>query len=278
MFAFYPVLIDFGALAVTTVAFHLSATDRHRWAAVACVAASASREFGLAAALYGMHRAFRQRRFLDGVLLYVPSLVTLVLIRWQVMAATAERAGAGPPTLHAARENLHLWLSPAFGIGFAYFAVTLFGGISALLIVRGGWCVRQLWKEPELATFLLIVVAAGVAGHADIWRYLAFSLPAALVLVGRLLREDDAVFTRGALIAVTTITILTQHPFAPMDRVRYFVDWFPLYYYLGLRQPVPGLDAIWLGRLVSVALLVVALFVFVRRQPGGVVAAAGARR
>lgn len=265
MYAFYPVLIDLGALAVTMLAFYLSAIDRHRWAAVACVAASASREFGLATALYGAHRALRQRRLVDA-LGYLPGLAMLALLRWLMSPGIAQSGGAPPPTLEAAVANLSLWLQPAFSVGFAYFAITLFGGLSALLIVRAGWSIRRLWDEPELLTFLAVVTAAAIAGNADIWRYLVFAMPVAMVLVGQFFGRDEGTSTRRILVAVTVFTVVTQHPFALMDRVRYFVDWFPLYYYLGLRPAVPGLDAIWLPRLAALVLLTAALFFLVRRE------------
>jgi hypothetical protein len=92
MYAFYPTLIDFGALALVTVSFYLSTTDRHRLAGLVCILAAAAREFGVPAALYGMHRAFRQRGWASAAM-YVPSLVVFAWIRWRVSIA---RGGVRP--------------------------------------------------------------------------------------------------------------------------------------------------------------------------------------
>lgn len=264
MYGFYPVLIDLGALTVTTLAFYLSATNRHRSAAVACVAASAAREFGLATAVYGMARALRQRRFLDAAW-YLPGLATLVTIQWSISRAAADPTPTAP-LLGAGLENLQLWLNPAFALGFAYFGVTLFGGISALLLVRGRWTWGTLWEEPELFAFIGIVVAAGIAGHADVWRYLVFTVPAAAWLIGRYFGPLADRSTHRLLLAILTFTVVTQRPFQAMDRTAYFVDWFPLYYYLRLRDPVPGLDAMWVLRIIGLALLTIALFSVARRN------------
>ena len=264
MYGFYPVLIDLGALTVTTLAFYLSATDRHRWASVACVAASAAREFGLATAVYGIGRAVRQRRFLDAAC-YVPGLATLVAIQWSISAPAAEPAETAP-LLVAGVENLRLWLNPAFALVFVYFAVTLFGGVSALLLVRSRWSWEQLRKEPELLAFIGIVVAAGIAGNADIWRYLVFTLPAAAWLIGRYFGAAADGGTYRTLLAILLFTAVTQRPFQSMDLNTYFADWFPLYYFLHLRDPVPGLDALWVLRVIGLALLMTALFSVARRN------------
>ena len=62
LFAYYPVLVDLGSLALVTAAFYFTITDRHGLAGAVCILAVASREFAGAALLCGLHRTFRQGR------------------------------------------------------------------------------------------------------------------------------------------------------------------------------------------------------------------------
>ncbi|HET9362661.1 MAG TPA: hypothetical protein VFO58_23080 [Vicinamibacterales bacterium] len=259
MYAFYPTLIDFGALALVTWSFYLSTTDRHRLAGLVCILAAAAREFGVPAALYGMHRAFRQRGWAN-VAMYVPSLVTFALIRWRVSAAFAGGPDQGPLDLQDAIDRLALWASPWFPVMFAYFTTSVFGGISALLVLRLRWCIGRLRAEPELATLLALVGAGAVAAGGDVWRYLVFAMPAAVALAGRYLAGCEPDLRRRGLIAVTAVTVITQRPFELMDRAKYFLDWFPLYYVLDLLEPIDTFVPVWAGRLLVMALLLVALY------------------
>jgi hypothetical protein len=262
MFAFYPVQIDLGALALTTLAFYFVCTDRRWLAGGACVLAAASREFGVAAAIYGVHRAIRQRRPAhETVLVYLPAAATTLLVRWWVLS-TVTGDGAGPLTLQDAFANLRLWLSPAFMAAFGYFAAVLFGGISALLFLRPRWILERIREQPELGTYLLIFVALTAVGNLDIWRYLAFTLPAALVLTGQYFRGMDPDLARRILVAMTLITVVTQRPFEPMSTSTYFRDWFPLYAYFG--DAAADLRDVWGVRLLSLALLMTGLSLTVR--------------
>lgn len=264
MFAFYPTQIDLGALAITTLAFYFAATDRRWLAGAACVLAAASREFGVAASLFGAHRALRLRRRWMEALVYVPGIATTLLLRWW----SATQAGGGDPFAASdAVQNLGLWNSPAFAAAFAFFAVTIFGGVSALLIMRARWCLGRLREQPELATFLIVVVGASVVGNLDIWRYLAFALPVAVVLFGQYCRALDRDDTRRILIATTLVTVFTQRPFEQMDTTLYFRDWFPLYYYFGVHPPVDDLAAVWSIRAVALLLMMIALHVITRPAP-----------
>lgn len=258
MYAFYPTLIDFGALALVTWAFYLSATDRHRLAGLVCILAAAAREFGVPVALYGMHRAFRQRGWANAAM-YVPSLVTFAVIRWRVSAAFAAGPERGPLALQDAIDALSSWASPWVPVVFAYFTTTVFGGISALLVLRPRWCIGRLRAEPELATLLALVGAGAVAAGGDVWRYLVFAAPVAVVLAGTLLAEYAPDLRRRALIAVTAVTMITQRPFELMDRAKYFLDWFPLYYVLGVNEPIDTFVPVWAARLLVMACLLVAL-------------------
>ncbi len=269
MFAFYPVQIDLGALALVTTAFYLAGSDRPWLAAIACVLAAASREFAVPVALYGIHRTIRLGRgWRQAALVYLPTFVTVVLIRWWVAVSHAGTTAPGVLVIDDAIRNLGLWLSPAYIATFAYFVVIVFGGISALLLVRGRWSLSRLRAEPELATFLVVIGGLSALGNIDIWRYLVFSLPAAIVLVAQYWQGCDATQTRRLLVMMTLFTFITQRPFERMDTLQYFRDWFPLYHYYGHRDPIAELIPVWTVRLVSASLLTIALYL-VARVPGG---------
>ncbi len=267
MFGFYPAQVDLGALALTTLAFFLAASDRPKAAGVACVLAAASREFGMAASLFGLHRTLRQRRPWSEAIAYLPGLGTFVLIRWW----SSSLVGAGDPLSPAdALQNLTFWASPAFAAAFTYFGVTLFGGISAVLVMRARWCVNRLLEEPELATFLVVIAGLTVAGNIDIWRYLVFALPVALALIARFCRDLDEEQLRVVLAIVTLSTVLTQRPFETMDVELYFRDWFPLYHVFGVHPAPADLGPVWVMRGVAFVLMLTAVYLAVRdRRIGG---------
>lgn len=253
MFGFYPVLIDLGALALVTAAFYLVATDRRWLGPLACVLAAASREFGALVAVYGAHRALRQGHWLKA-LSFLPALLTVVGIRWAV--ATLGEGGDPPVSVAEALRNLRFWLSPAFVAVFAYFTVTVFGGVSALLLLRPAWVARQLRAEPELATYLAAVLAITAMGSRDIWRYLVFALPVAMVLVARLAPLGAA----PVIAAMTALTVVTQRPLQRMSDALYFRDWFPLYE----RYPLDVLVPIWTMRIGATVLLLSATGLMLR--------------
>jgi hypothetical protein len=80
MFAFYPVQIDLGALALMTAAFYFVVTDRHALAGAVGVLAVASREFGLVVVLCGLHRTFR-RGLWRSAAWYLPGVIAAVVVR-----------------------------------------------------------------------------------------------------------------------------------------------------------------------------------------------------
>jgi hypothetical protein len=250
MFAYYPVLVDLGATVMLTLALYLIRTERRVPAAVMTVCAALSREFGIVAALFGVHRDLRRRvSFWSLALTYAPAFGAYWLLRTWVAHVTQGRI------LHMGDllGNLKWWLDPVFVIFFCYFGITLFGGISMLLFARAGDCLRALREEPEWSTVLLALVAAAALGWADIWRYLAYLLPLATILFARL---SDHLGTRsqfGLLAVVAGLTLATQKPWAAMDEAAYFRDWFPVYVHLDI-SPVKGLGLwpLWAWRFLLV--------------------------
>lgn len=265
MFAFYPVQIDLGALAIMAVAFYVAGGDRLWLAGLVCVLAATSREFAAAVALYGMHRSIRLGHgFLRTAVVYLPTFATLLLIRRWVALSHVQTTAPGVLVIDDAIRNLATLLSPSFIAVYVYFAVTVLGGVSALLAVRGGYVFRRLRAEPELATFLLVIGAMAALGSSDIWRYLVFGVPAVLVLAGGYWRDHDRVYTSRLLVAVTAFTLITQRSFERMDTLRYFRDWFPLYPYTGQYDPIADLVAVWSVRFAAVALMTLALYLMAR--------------
>lgn len=263
MFAFYPVQVDLGALAVIAWAFYAIDAD-HVWiAGAAGLAAVASREFGVAVVLYGVHRAIRERRpWRNVAVVGVPGLAGFALIRWW---AEATARGGAPVSIGAALQNAAYWRTPAFAAAFVYFGVLLFGGLSVLLAVRPAWCWRRLRAQPELATYLAVVLVLSAFGSLDIWRYLVFTLPAVVWLLGEYWDDAVLVSTRRLLVAATLVTLVTQRPFDTMDVPRYFRDWFPLYPYFGLYPRSVDFTWVWSLRATSAALLVSMLALIARR-------------
>jgi len=261
MFAFYPTLIDLGAMAVISTAFYFAATDRALPAGVACVAAAASREFGLAVPLFGIHRSIRRRQWRN-VLFYLPSLAVPFVIRMDALHIVP--TGQQPFTAGALAGNLELWTRWPFVVAFAYFSLTVFGGITVLLWLRPLRMAATMRREPELATFVGFIVLAAAVGDADIWRYLAYILPGAMVFAAAALQDLDNETQRRALVTVTLITLLTQRPFQLMTMETYFTDWFPLYR-ASEANAVPALVATWGPRLAAVLLACAGLHLALRR-------------
>jgi hypothetical protein len=263
MFAYYPVQIDLGALALLTAALYFTITDRHGVAGVICVLAVASREFAVAAVLCGLHRAFRQRSW-RAALCYVPAVAVAIVVR----AATSAQGSVDTIVDATLRYSLVVifWRSPIlFATAFAYFVLTVFGGISVLLALYPRWCGRRLREQAELATFLVVIVGLTLTG-LDLWRYLMFALPVAVALIGQYYRDhlQSTRLERPIAAAMLFATVITQRPFERMDAAIYFREWFPQYDVFG-GVASPDLLALWGLRITAVMLLVL-LFTSISRS------------
>ncbi len=251
--AFYPILVDVGAYAIMTIGLYAIVTERRLLAALATVASVLAREFGIAIVAFGVVRDLRRRvppRVVFAT--YAPAVVALLVLRALVARAWAGEEGA--VTLSGLITNLGLWRDPVFVSFFLYFAVTVFGGVSLFVVARAGLAARHLISEPEWAAFSAMIVAAAVAGDADIWRYLAYLLPAVVVLFaicGLDIGAANRFAIVGTLVCVTTV--VTQRPLQQMDLPSYFRDWFPYYIQKGAvpSESILPLWPLWAWRLMT---------------------------
>ena len=244
--AFYPVLIDAGAIAIVTLAMYFMVAGPRAAAAVAVVAAVLAREFAIATVAFGVVRDLRRRVPVWIVAAtYAPAIVVFFVWRGHV---TQKFAGNSAPNgLSALVGNLELWRDPFFAALFVYFTLTVFGGISLFVIARCGAALRHCVREPEWAVYSALVLAAAAMGDADLWRYLAYLLPAAAVLFAVCARQ--AAFSRWHMVAAAAIvcvaTFVTQRPLQAVDLSAYFLDWFPYYIRQGENVPLPTLPSLW---------------------------------
>ena len=245
--AFYPVLVDMGALTVLTVAMAAIVSGHRVVAAAALVGAVTAREFGLAAVVFLLLRDVRQRTPLRVTLATAaPAIAALVALRLLVNRAFDD--GAAPLTLARLVTNLQLWHEPVFAGLFAYFAVTVFGGVS-LFAAGAAPAILRLWRrEWEWVAYVALIGAAAAAGDADLWRYLAYLLPAAVAGFAVASRELASPVRRGLAAAmILAATLVTQRPWERIDLVAYFRDWFPYYLHTGgapLEDP-PSMWPLW---------------------------------
>jgi len=125
---------------------------------------------------------------------------------------------------------------------------------------------RRLRERPELASYLLVIAALTALGNLDVWRYLVFALPVALILFAQ---YSERLHPREGLIAaaVTFVTVITQRPFQRMDADLYFQDWFPLYAIISDTPPAWQFLALWGVRLTTLSLLLAALLLIRPLRP-----------
>jgi hypothetical protein len=244
-FAYYPTLIDLGAYAVMTTAVYFVVTGRRVWAAIFTVLAVLSREFGPAIALLGIHRDLRTGRGLWRTLAtFSPALVVAAVWRYIVAFHSPEEGALPLNDLAVLVGNLHFWSDVQFVAFFFYFAVTVFGGISMLLVARASQCLRFGMQEPEWFTYSIGFLVVAALGGPDIWRYLAFLLPVAVVCVAACEREWGPRRRIRLFLLATTGTLITQRPFEPISGDTYFNRWFP--YVVAPGAAADDLERLWL--------------------------------
>jgi hypothetical protein len=259
MFAFYPTLVDLGALAVLVAATYVVLTSNGWAAGIAVLLAVLARELAVALAFFGFHRELRQGRgIVRPLLTYAPAVVALVLIRQWASATNLGDRDRAIPTTADFIANLELWRDPAFVAFFVYFLLTLAGGVTLLLFLKPIWSAKRLATTPELATFAAIILAATAVGEADIWRYLVFLLPVIAILYAGYVRDHQP----GVLVLAAALffTWATQQPLAPIDLTAYRRDWFP-YYVSRTDDATPVFWSLWRFRMFLTAAGALAVFI-----------------
>jgi hypothetical protein len=257
MFAYYPVLVDVGALAIITIAAWTVVRGGLAWAAAACVLAVLSREFGIAVVAFGVHHGLRTgRSWWRVALAYAPAAAVYFWWRSEVAARFARYDQL--VTIPKLIDNLALWRDPTFAAFFLYFLLTVVGGVSMFVLARAGSTAAWLRREPEWATFAAAVLIPSVAGNADMWRYLAFLLPAFVVLFVVCAREFEHPRVQLILAALLLATgVITQRPMQLIDVPAYFRDWFPYYQLRGIAPSEAALPVwpVWGWRMLTAAAL-----------------------
>jgi hypothetical protein len=226
MFAYYPALIDLGAYAVIATTLYAVLRGWRLAAALLAVLCVFSRELSLAIIAFGLVRDVRLRaRWWKPIVTYVPAAVIAVQWRMSITGTPGDQILSA----YVLAGNLRLWLDPIYVGLFVYFVFMMFGGVSLLVMTNPRRSFALFREEPEWLAFVVVVLAISAVGDADIWRYLAYSLPAFVVLFARCCRDwtprqQVLMFALGAL-----VTWITQTPFDAMDSELYFIDWFPYY-------------------------------------------------
>jgi len=279
MFAFYPVLVDLGAYVWVSLAVYAILRWRRPAIVFATVCAVFAREFALVAVLFGVHRDIRRGAgWWRTVATYAPALVAFAALRQWVRATTDTAAGltgvqGGLLSGADVVSNFGYLANPVFVAVLAYFVATVFGGISLMLIVNALRRRGTIGEETEWVTYLAATLALAVVGNADLWRYLAYALPAAAALYGRSFAADD-----WRMIApwAGLVTVFSQQPWMTMDEGSYFTEWFPLYLPI-FHTPSAPTPEFWLGwsvRIAVVAMMGVAAWAALGKAPLARMAAA----
>jgi hypothetical protein len=226
MFAYYPVLADLGAYAVFAVTIYVMLRGWRLAAALLAIVCIFTRELSLAMIAFGVVRDLRLRvGWWKPIATYAPAAVLAVLWRMSIVG----KPGDELLSASALAGNLRFWLDPTFVGLFIYFFATMFGGVSLIVLANPSRSLQLLRQEPEWLALIGVVLAMSAVGNADIWRYLAYSLPAFVVLFawcsrGWTARQQALTFGLGAV-----VTWVTQMPFDAMDSDQYFIEWFPYY-------------------------------------------------
>ena len=156
-------------------------------------------------------------------------------------------------------KNTEWWFDPVY-VGFwVYFAATLFGGVSLLLLTTIWPLSRRLLREPEWLAMIVPLVVVTALGYVDTWRYGAFLLPTLPALWAWSVSTVPPGRQWLLFTAVTVTTIATQRPWQHMDLATYFRDWFP--YYLVVESRSAALESLWPVWRAYIAVAIVSLVV-----------------
>ena len=231
-----------------------------RWivTAAAHAAATLAAPMGIMAPLYGLAKSWRGHESSRDTSAVLPGLLV-----WLLVQTWARGGPAGLLDLlrfSRVRSDAVLWTESAFILFAVYFIVTTLGGLTILLWSRPRWIQDALRQRPEL--WALVVPALVFIGTAGLEAppMIAFLIPFWLIVVGMWARTQTTSLLASSVLA-GVVTVLTQHPYARMTDMSYFVDWFPYSVHAARVNAVTMSDAaltgIWRVRvLIAVAGLV----------------------
>jgi hypothetical protein len=270
MFAYYPTLVDLGAYAFMAAGVWAIVDGRRLAIVVTSVVAVLSREFAAINVLFGVVRDLRLRRSVSVVAAtYAPAAVAFFALRRFAAGYASPTGGQEVLAMNSLSAsllaNVKWWLDPTYAMFWLYFAVTAFGGLSLFLLTTlKPWrtCMR---REPEWLALIgpLLVVAA--LGYVDMWRYIAFVLPALPPLWAWGVSGVAPSRLTPLLLTVSAATIVTQRPWQSMNIETYFRDWFP--YYVVLENRAEAAHELWpaWGYYLVAALISLAAIAVVKR-------------
>jgi hypothetical protein len=223
---YQPEQIELGACVFVTLAM-LTVVAGRRWTIVpTTMLAVAAHQIGLAVILFGLYRDWRRGiPPARSLATYVPALATLIAL--QVWAHTSAdpalvRSGWWADLVLFARP--HVLFDPGYLLIAGYGVVTVFGGVSLLLIAQAIRGRVPIGEEQEWLVYLGAVIVGSVVAGFGSWKVLAYSLPAVAVLFVRAAATTD---WRELALIVGLGTLATQHPWAPMTDVQYLAAWMP---------------------------------------------------
>jgi hypothetical protein len=218
--------IELGACVFVTLSM-LAIVAGRRWTIVpTTMLAVAAHQIGLAVILFGLYRDWRRgiprARSLST---YIPALAMLVALHvWAYASAAPTLARAGWWAGLVPFTTPQVFTDPGYLLIAGYGVVTLFGGVSLLLIAQAIRGRVPFGEEKEWLVYLGAVIVGSVVAGFGSWKVLAYSLPAVAVLFIRAASTTD---WRELAVIVGLGTLATQHPSAPMTDVQYLAAWAP---------------------------------------------------
>jgi len=249
---YQPEQIELGTCVFVTLAMFAVVAGR-RWAIVlTTMLAVAAHQIGLAVILFGLYRDWRRSiPRARSLATYVPAMATLIAIQvWAYVSATPALARADWWAGVVSFERLLVFGDPGYLLLGGYGAVTLFGGVSLLLIGRAIRGRALIGEEKEWLVYLGVILVGSLVAGFGAWKVLAYSLPAIAVLFARAASTTD---WRELALVVGLATLATQHPWAPMTDVQYLAAWAPSLPAAHSLGTEPHASLLWIVRLGFVA-------------------------
>lgn len=260
-------------LAVAAISLAVAAADRSvGWvAAVLQIAGVAASPAGIIAPLFGIWRHWRRERIAVIAAVFSPALAVWVLVQYWARGGLSGLVDL--VRVSRVRADAAFWAESVFILFGVYFLVTVLGGFTLLVASSPRWLRSVVSRQPELLALLIPLVPFIATAGLDVPREMVFLLPFSFAVIAIWGRDHSGSSIVVPLMLVTALTVLTQHPWARLNDVNYFVDWFPYSVY-GRRVDVAdaGFDTTWRLRIFIAAAGLAACAMWwrsMRRAPAG---------